>query len=84
MLSTRTSPLWIGADTASEGNMLYRVTKVYVVEANDRCEAQQRIAAEDRAYLQIVSVQAVEPRGTGAAAQTQPPNPPRSPRGVNA
>jgi len=56
--------------------MLYKVTKVYVVEANDRCDAQQRIAAEDRAYLQIVSVQAVESRRIGAAAQEQPPDPP--------
>ncbi len=37
--------------------MQYRITKVYLVEADDRLEARRRLAAEGEAHLKIISVQ---------------------------
>ena len=40
--------------------MEYKVTKVYVVEAEDRHDARRRIAAEGPSHLQVISIQEVK------------------------
>jgi hypothetical protein len=35
----------------------YKITKVYLVEADDRHEAKRRIAADGATHLQVISIQ---------------------------
>jgi hypothetical protein len=41
----------------------YKITKVYVVEAEDRHEAKRRIAADGADHLQVISIQEVKAPG---------------------
>ena len=43
--------------------MEYKITKVYLVEAEDRHEAKRRIAAEGATHLQVISIQEVKAPG---------------------
>jgi hypothetical protein len=43
--------------------MRYKVTKVYLVDANDRLGVGRRIASEGEAYLKIVSIEELHDQG---------------------
>jgi hypothetical protein len=43
--------------------MEYKITKVYLVEAENRHEAKRRIAADGATHLQVMSIQEVKAPG---------------------
>jgi hypothetical protein len=47
----------------------YKVTKIYLVEAADRREAKQRVAADGAAHLQVISIQELKALGEWPKAE---------------
>jgi len=41
----------------------FKVTKVYLVEANDRHEARRRIVSDGETHLELISIQELNARG---------------------
>ena len=51
--------------------MKYKITKVYVVDANDKEEARKKIAQDGDKYLEFVSYRDLPVEGFGQAVKRQ-------------